>query len=1059
MSIIAVKNCVLAGDRPVKTIVLGKKESKTIVLWPFQNEILIDHLSKHRFTITESPTGSGKSSIMLSYAVLASRLGKKVIIVTPQCGINFNFRKYVINSRFCAKGAGCDYTIPKGGIVREPERNKTDALKRFIKNPSERIYVATYQAFKLALNTGVDVSNVVLLVDEVHHSNIHCEQSYLGSILKQCSETCHEVHCFTATDFRTDGGRPTPKGFHKYRRTLAQHYSEGFCPDFGIFARFYCSQNRDEFEKMASGKNIGNPKALLESYVDEYLKSPLPTMMYVDNAKQANWLQRMLLDKSPQIRILNLGSDDGKILISDKPHLRRGKFIQLADIPTGFDVVISIRLCNEGIDWAECCQTFSPRITSSLQLFIQRCVGRTLRRKRENHPSPLYSRVVIFEISLNDHDRDEVTKAFLPMAIVLKAICEGLDFSDSFMLKLPGKHQHRFESERIRLRTESNAGMNCEILQTVLYESASGALPGYLINLCHDLYLKNGIELSGPTIVSMLIQTKVIDKSDVIDLEDAIRQRDKNLDVKSFSAFVSEYAVEIAQLRVIGVSDFIGILSGRNDLDKIAALLADYTRRSAIRSKSQLLDMARRGDPRPKPQSKNSEERRLGIALNNFINVGPYQDLDFAAAIKDIAPNWVKDPVVVKKKKLLALAKRGGKRPSTESENPKERALAHALGLYRNPNYTGYDPEFEQKIARLAPNWAKRPPLRSPSFYKKTLIALAKSGAPRPSCSSSNIVERQLYHRLIKYTSRKSKDYDEKFDNCVRQIAWRWFRGNIKNKYKTEILQRIKDSLGRPKWDSTDPHEKKLMYALYRYTNPKCPQYDQELVEKTASWFGNKTAGINYKPGHYSGDNDYRDFLLKSLQYYGFVEFSSDCEFWTLGGVEWYEYKFLVRSGIEFGPRSYHNVDRGCIANVIKRWQSRLSSRPTCCHKHTEFFDIRKIWRKPSVLAFDSTMALSQSNTVSWQELCHLGIDATKISGSILLTWNLVAGYANKLYKSTETDLYDNWIEILDDLAEYEGVVVDFFKEGQITKRKKSSTPMLAGCCKLTLTQAMQKAS
>jgi hypothetical protein len=339
--------------------------------------------------------------------------------------------------------------------------------------------------------------------------------------------------------------------------------------------------------------------------------------------------------------------------------------------------------------------------------------------------------------------------------------------------------------------------MDCKILQTILNESASGASPEYLITSCHDHYLKKGIELSGPTVVDMLIQNEVIDKSDIVDLEDAIKQRDKNLEVKSFSAFVSEYATEIAKLRVIGVSDFIGILSGRNDLDKIALLLIDYARRSATKSKAQLLEMARQHDPRPKPQSSDPEEKRLGIALNNFVNAGPYQDRDFATAIKDANPSWVKDPVAVKKRKLLSIARRGGKRPSFDSEDPKERALAHALCLYRNPNYVGYDPEFEREIARLAPDWAKKPPVRKPAFYKRTLLTLAKSGASKSSNKSNDLAERQLASRLMAYTSSKSRDYDEKFDIRIRKLAPRWFRGYTTVQQKVEILRRVRDGLPR----------------------------------------------------------------------------------------------------------------------------------------------------------------------------------------------------------------------------------------------------------------------
>lgn len=1344
---IVVKNRVLAGDKPVKTIVLGNRTVKTITLWQFQNDIILDHLSKNRHTLTESPTGSGKSSIMLSYAALSSEKGKKTVIITPMLGINHNFRKYVAHSRFCAKGSNREYVVPHGGIVEEPKKHKTKALKQFLSGPDNSIYVATYRAFKMALDTGANVSDVVLLVDEVHHSDVEKDASHLGSILRTCNKKCSEVHCFTATDFRTDGGCPVPKDFHKYRRTLAQHYSEGFCPDFGVFARFYHSVNKVDFEKMANGKNIGDPKALLEAYVDEYEKNPLPTMMYVDNAKQANALQRMLLVKLPNLKILNLGSDDGIALVSDNGKLCKIKFTHLSDMPLDIDAVISIKLCNEGVDWAECAQTFSPRVTSSLQLFMQRCIGRTLRRKRKLHVSPFYSRVVIFEISLNDHDRDEVTKAFLPMAIVLKAICEGLDFTDTFILELPGKHRHRFESERTRLRTKSNVSINTEILQKLLYKATTGASAAELIILCHDLYASKGIELSGDVVTGLLMQTGVIDKADVIDLKEAIRLRDKNLEIRSFAGFVAEYAEEIAKLRVIGVSDFVGILSGRNDLDVIARMLVDYTRNSADHNKEQLFILAKNGADRPSNKHINnpdSEERRLATALVNYtcVHSNTY-DHEFDIKIHAMAPSWFEDKLAKKKHEIIDLARSGGERPLQNSDDTHIRALASVLSKFTNSTHRGSI--FDKKVRRLAPQWfintalenkkkllsmAKRGIRRptnnnnwhstdeekrlwakfcryidpkantydrdftekvrflAPHWFvdsaeenRKELLRLAYSGAERPSTGSDDANMRRLAvvmnnycrinqdfmheirlaapawfintaiekkdrllemarngekrpttnhkHRnalavaLGSYTNPKNKIYDPDFDHKIRTLAPRWFvktieetgkklidraksglnkpsmrnqeeksmamlmhkhipwidkelrviapqwfvnyapdkrkkiikiardggdrpcqntplgmalssyinknnRGynlefhnelkklrpdwfdsrsiNVARKKKRELLQIAKNKSEQPRKTSHDRKMRTLAIWFCRFSNSEGPYYDQafcdEINKLAPSWFG---AVINRKsellslaktdsrrplshtslgrslyhytdPQHrcydigfdrqihelrpdwfiyrkngdrYAGPNKYRDFLLEVLNYYKFTKFTTDHEFWTLGGSEWHEYRYLVKTGISFKPTSYHNVDREELKELL--------DISVCHHPNTEFSDIHRLWNKPAVISYDSTVALVQSNTGIWQELCHLGISAAKKSGNALIVWNFMVGYANKMYNTIDTDLYDNWIQIMEDLAEHSGISVDFYKDGQITQRKKSHTPMLAGCCKLTLVQAAQK--
>jgi hypothetical protein len=264
------------------------------------------------------------------------------------------------------------------------------------------------------------------------------------------------------------------------------------------------------------------------------------------------------------------------------------------------------------------------------------------------------------------------------------------------------------------------------------------------------------------------------------------------------------------------------------------------------------------------------------------------------------------------------------------------------------------------------------------------------------------------------------------------------------------LLLRAKSRQPKP-----NSKEERLRASLGKYVTEGSGSYDPDFAMQIKAlrpdWFiKGAIKGVN-KAHRYAGPNKYRDFLLEVLTYHNLTKFTANGEFWTLGGSEWHEYRYLAKSGISFGPSSYHNVDREELR--------KLQNTSVCLHPETEFADIHRLWKAPAVIAYDSTAALVPSNTGLWQELCHLGIAAAKKSGEVLVVWNFMVGYANKMYGTVETDLYDNWIQMMEDLAEHNGISVDFFKEGQITKRKKSSTPMLAGCCKLTLTQAMQKAS
>jgi len=224
--------------------------------------------------------------------------------------------------------------------------------------------------------------------------------------------------------------------------------------------------------------------------------------------------------------------------------------------------------------------------------------------------------------------------------------------------------------------------------------------------------------------------------------------------------------------------------------------------------------------------------------------------------------------------------------------------------------------------------------------------------------------------------------------------------------------------------------------------------FDRQIRFLRPDWF---TRSKKPQRGKYAGKNEYREFLVKALNYYGFTEFY-DNEFWTLGGCEWYELKHLVNAGIKFGRDAYHNVDRGVIDKAPEGG---------CAHPNREFLSIQDLWSKwknPRVISYDATIGMVKSRTGYWQELCYLAITAAKKSGCVLFFWNFMEGYTiHTRYDPIKRGVYHQWLQLLDGFAESEGLEADFYGAGQITKRPTSKTPMLAGCCKLTRIDSVLK--
>jgi len=250
---------------------------------------------------------------------------------------------------------------------------------------------------------------------------------------------------------------------------------------------------------------------------------------------------------------------------------------------------------------------------------------------------------------------------------------------------------------------------------------------------------------------------------------------------------------------------------------EIRRLVPSWFVDTAAENKKLLIEMARRGEPRP-----NKHKEKLGILLQNYIskNVRGYDPV-FDIEIRKLAPQWFINTAVDKKKELLEMAKSGESRPSTR--NTLSRRIGLALCHYTNKGST-YDVVFDEKIRKLVPHWF----VDTAAENKKLLIEMARKGEPRPNGRT------KLGMVFQTYKNKNSRCYDQAFDEEIRKLAPQWFVNTAVDK-KKELLEMARKGEPRPN------SKTKIGNALLSYMDKtgSCydPVFDNEIRKLAPHWF------------------------------------------------------------------------------------------------------------------------------------------------------------------------------------------------------------------------------
>lgn len=437
------------------------------------------------------PCGCGKS--VLVNCVMHAILRKFKIIAVPTIGIANSF----LEIRDKVFSNGFSIRADKIRMIEGDGIGKTDFLINLIKTDTgddSNVYIISHallvNLFKRIENGELDKTQLqkcVIGIDESHHVGVSDEDydaglegNQLGKMIVMLNQL-NVQHIFTtATLFRNDGKSIIPKAFkdNYHVESLAMAdlrspmFKEAHIPDLKISLVRYSTNSAHELleaeiESEKDPDRVILPgkmslKLLIKAYLKEHLRKKGKTIMQcpfacigsgMTNAEIAVYMQEYISKRHPGIRILNLGgyrdSNGDCHLVSSNDKLKRIRYASLKkDSGIHHDIVISIAVMNEGLDWPPCSRIFLPRMTTNSKQFIQRDAGRILRLFENKN----ISEIVYFLSCLSESEQvdDEAVSYFHKiMTNYLLLLCnETVYDSRPFEERMPGVSVNSWISDK-----------------------------------------------------------------------------------------------------------------------------------------------------------------------------------------------------------------------------------------------------------------------------------------------------------------------------------------------------------------------------------------------------------------------------------------------------------------------------------------------------------------------------------------------------------------------------------------------------------------------------------
>lgn len=369
-------------------------------------------LERGKNGLLAAPTAFGKSKLA-GVIMDHFRNWKLCIVATPKLGILRSFKETLRTWIFGRHGRLEKYSFMEvlgGGTGK---RKELANIIRCYSGDRENVVLVSHATLTRMLDELKDepeqLRKCFVVVDEAHHvghfnGEGREESNRLARMMGLMYEHKVQHLIMTATDYRNDGRELVPPErmdeyvvFKMSLSELRSGYSEAFVPDVRISLRSYSRESvgtlsRMERESTELKPVVADFDALKRGYREEYEANPVPTLMQVpyavigggvSNCEMALELEDFLRAKNPRIRILNLGgtrrTGRPSLVSTLSPKQARAEYDKLDSEQHDWDVVISIAVMDEGMDWTPCSRVFLPRVTSNARLFMQRDVGRGVR--------------------------------------------------------------------------------------------------------------------------------------------------------------------------------------------------------------------------------------------------------------------------------------------------------------------------------------------------------------------------------------------------------------------------------------------------------------------------------------------------------------------------------------------------------------------------------------------------------------------------------------------------------------------------------------------------------
>jgi hypothetical protein len=237
----------------------------------------------------------------------------------------------------------------------------------------------------------------------------------------------------------------------------------------------------------------------------------------------------------------------------------------------------------------------------------------------------------------------------------------------------------------------------------------------------------------------------------------------------------------------------------------------------ANENKQRLIDMANKGKPRP------HQNTYLGMTLTSYTSMSFHSE--FIKDIKKLRPDWfLVETIIQRKKELLDMARKGDPKPNWKT------VLGQAFGKYTTETSVLYDLVFTKNMRKIKPDWLLPRHMQIANQKKQTLLEMAKRGDPRPI---------QKKHPLGGCLSNYTRN-DPVFNKKIRKNRPDWFidRSENADQKKQTLLKMARD--GKPK-----PHHKTPLGAAFvRFTCDSSSSQDQIFIKKIKKlrpdWFLHK---------------------------------------------------------------------------------------------------------------------------------------------------------------------------------------------------------------------------